>query len=106
MERNYIWIKNGPALQKVAVDSIQYVSSESSGCELHTTHFSIPITCNLKQLLKALPDDLLTRVHRSYAVNTKHVTGISRTQIFVHRILLPVGRTYRKALLGMQFNSG
>ena len=100
MEQNHFWIKDGPWLHKVAVESILFVRVYNRGCEIYTNETLYRINCSLRQLLNKRAGSFFTKVHRSYAVNLQNVTGMSRTEIFIGDHCLPVSRDYARKLFG------
>jgi len=48
----------------------------------------------LKDFLNKLPPDLFLQVHKSYAVNIKHIDAIEYTMISVENKSIPVGRKF------------
>ena len=49
----------------------------------------------MKFLTELLPEKLFVRVHRSFLIDTSHITSIGRNEIKLREISIPVGETYR-----------
>lgn len=57
----------------------------------------------LKYLLETLPAPLFQRVHRSFVINTAHITALTRHVVELGTIKIPLGEYYKHAL-GARWN--
>jgi len=83
-------------------DDILYVEGMAEYLKINYTGSSTPLIVHLsmKRLMEQLPDDRFMRIHKSYIVNLKHITGCSRTQITIgNGTILPIGESYRKLFI-------
>ena len=54
----------------------------------------------LKNMESSLPSDTFMRVHRSYIVNLKCITGYTKGRIFLENDdYVPIGENYKEAFL-------
>ena len=52
----------------------------------------------LKNMESALPSDSFMRVHRSFVVNLKYITGYAKGRVYIgENDCLPIGDNYRQA---------
>lgn len=59
------------------------------------------VSIPLSEAVKLLPSDTFIRVHRSFSVNLLHVDSfIGITLVMNTGVKLPIGREYRKAVIG------
>lgn len=94
-----IFIKKDYFLIKVKFDDLLWMRSEGNYLELCCTgdkkHL---IRSPLKDFLNKLPAESFLQVHKSYAVNIKHIDAIEYTTISVENHSIPVGRKFIDAI--------
>ncbi|KIC91315.1 LytTR family DNA-binding domain-containing protein [Flavihumibacter solisilvae] len=105
MTDNYIIIKDGRYVHRVACESILYVSANRHSCDVHTSTIMYSVRCSFMDLLNGPSRRYLTQVHRSFAVNMQMVTAYSRDELFIHIHRIPVGRAYYKEVRGLFVNT-
>lgn len=87
---------------RIKPDDILYVEGMAEYLKINYTGSPTPLIVHLsmKRLLEQLPDDRFIRIHKSYIVNLKHITGSSRTQVTIENgTNLPIGESYRKLFI-------
>lgn len=89
-----ITVKSGYDYYKLAYADIIYIESESEYVFFHTPHNKIISLMSLKQLVKDLPKEQFSRVHRSYIVNINHVKALKGKQLLVGNNSIPIGNQY------------
>jgi len=83
-------------------DDIMYIEGMAEYLKINYTSSPTPLIVHLsmKRLMEQLPNDRFIRIHKSYIVNLKHITGNSRTQITIgNGTILPIGESYRKLFM-------
>lgn len=95
------FVKHEGKYEKVDPNEILCVSSMQNYVKLHLKGGGMLV---VRSTLKEFQDHLTTRdflmVHKSYVVNTDHVTSVSSTALEVSEIgQIPVGRTYKEEVL-------
>jgi DNA-binding LytR/AlgR family response regulator len=98
MEQNYIWIKQGSCLHKVAMESILFILINKRSWELYTDDVVFRFNCSLQQFLENAPRRLLIPVNHSHAVNLHRASSITRKEIVIAGHCIPLGRGYARAL--------
>lgn len=86
-------------VEKILLSELLYVESLSDYVSIHT----LSRTLVTKQRISRLEDRLTThgfiRIHRSYLVSMAKITGFSSEEVQVGGQCLPIGGTYRQAVL-------
>lgn len=96
---SYILIKSGPQTHRLRLSDIRYI--EASGNHIFIYHFDQKIisTMSLNDMMKRLPRDSFSRIHKSFIIGHHHVQVIERHQVKVSGITIPLGKTYRSRFL-------
>ena len=100
-------LKDGTRLHPVPESDILYARAADDYCDVALTDGrTILVTMTLARLLETLPGQFL-RVHKSYAVNRRHVTAVAprpgggRQLVLDQGEAIPVGRTYGEAIAAL-----
>ncbi len=99
--KDSIFLKKGYSFFKVPFTTILYIKAEGDYCELQTTSGKFIHKASLVKLLDNLPKRHFLKIHRSYIIHLQHIehVSLSRNEITVSKFPVPVGRTYKAALL-------
>jgi len=90
-----IFIRKDYFLIKIKFDDLMWIRSDGNYLELYCREGKKHlIRSPLKDFLNKLPPDLFLQVHKSYAVNIKHIDAIEYTMISVENKSIPVGRKF------------
>ena len=92
----YTFIKTGSEYLRLEIDSIQFIKSEGDYTRIICEAQKYLAATSLKQWLEQLPHDRFCQVHKSYLVNTRHITKVAHNQIHIGAERLPVGRAYKE----------
>jgi DNA-binding LytR/AlgR family response regulator len=84
---------------RVAYQDILFIEAQGNYCRLVTTGGEYLLTTLLGQLLPKLPLPGLLRVHRSFALNVRHVTAFDELRAVVGGYEVPISGAYRAELL-------
>ncbi|MCC3155627.1 response regulator [Hymenobacter sp. 15J16-1T3B] len=84
---------------RVAFDDILFIEAQGNYCRLVTRGGEYLLTVLLGQLLPRLPLPTLLRVHRSFALNLRHVSAFDELRAVVGGHEVPIGAAYRAELL-------
>lgn len=96
-----VFIKQGQYLHKVLLDDILYLESDNVYVNVHTHNNKMVVRSTIHDYLDLIASKQFFRVHRSYAVNLKHIKTINSESLFVNNIEVPIGKAYRDELLGL-----
>lgn len=83
-------------LAKVFTDDILYIEALQNYICLHTIKGMIITHSTLKNLLELLPSGFV-QIHRSYAVQIKHIDTTDNFSVIINNKDLPIGATYKDA---------
>lgn len=96
LEQDTITFKEGTAVAKVTTGDIIYLEALANYTKVVTPERNYITLRNLKSFLEELPSDKFLRVHRSYAVAVKKITGLDKADVLLGKYKVPFGKTYRK----------
>ncbi|MFT5820797.1 MAG: two-component system response regulator LytT [Crocinitomix sp.] len=96
-----IALKSGTITELVSIDEILYLKSEHVYVEVVLKNRTLLIRNSLKGLLAELPAKDFFQVHRSYAVNIKHILSFGAGILFLSGIEIPVSRSFQTELVGL-----
>lgn len=98
-EKECISIRADHKTSLVRYSNIIYLESAGEYIRLHLTDGSKLVTLfRMKNMESALPADRFIRVHRSFIVNTEHITGYTKGRVFVTGDeYVPIGENYRES---------
>jgi len=97
--KDSIFIKDGYLFVKIFFKDIKFLKSEGNYTKIQTDAKSLMIRSSLNDFLSSLPNDIFFRIHKSYIVNCKLISAISHNAVFIEKIEIPLGRTYREPLI-------
>ncbi len=94
-----IFLREGSRIQRVELDKVCYVKAESNYASfVFEGGKSVMSLVSMRRLEELLPPDFL-RIHRSYLVSRRHITQLEGTSLIIDRQPLPIGQSYRAALM-------
>lgn len=93
-----IFVKKDHLLIKIRFDELEWIKSERNYLELHCMGKNHLIRSTLHDFLQKLPSNLFFQVHRSYAINLKHISAIEYNIIRLGQHEIPLGRSYIEPL--------
>jgi DNA-binding LytR/AlgR family response regulator len=96
--RDIIFVSQGHRRIKVELDKVKYVESFKDYINIQSTNGSLRIKENIGAFEKKLNESFL-RVHRSYIINMKFLTGYTKLDIEINEQELPIGSSYREKVL-------
>ena len=84
---------------RVELDDIRYAQSWGNYVKIFTDTHIYLTALTLSELDQRLPGTQFIRIHKSYLVAIKRISRISGNDLYIHEVSLPVGLTYRRALI-------
>lgn len=98
--RNFIFVKDGYVFRKVFFDELRYLESEANYVLLHlTSQKKVMVRSTINDFMEQLEPGRFTRIHRRFAVNAHFIEDIFPNELSIHGEKLPIGKSYREALL-------
>lgn len=105
-EQEYIFLKVGHRIQKVATRDILFVEGMKDYLRIHTPDEKIMTLLSFAKLEELLPAQEFARVHRSFLVAIDKIDHIEKNRIQIADQLIPISDTYAetfyKLLKGLQ----
>jgi two-component system LytT family response regulator len=96
-EQDYIFLKVGHRIQKVATNDILFVEGMKDYLRIHTREEKIMTLLNFAKLEELLPSQDFARVHRSFLVAIDKIDHIERNRIQIADQIIPISDTYADA---------
>lgn len=101
VEEGALFVKSDYRVVRVRFRDIKYAESMGEYVRLFIEGEEHPLMSllSIKRLEEVLPASLFMRVHRSYIVNLKKITEISKLRILFGDAYIPVGDVYKERFL-------
>jgi DNA-binding LytR/AlgR family response regulator len=95
-EKNYITINIEYQKVKLYHDEIIYIEGLKDYVKIYLENRIHPLMTrsNLRGMEGKLPEKHFTRIHNSFIVNTKKISGFQHTKVLLAKIELPIGKAY------------
>lgn len=97
--KDSIFIKNGYSFQKVKTDDILYLESKNMYVTIHTSANKFLVRSSIQNYMELIGAPYFIRIHKGFVVNTNHIDTLNYDKLTVNGVEIPIGRTYRDALL-------
>lgn len=102
LEQDIIVIQEGYDTHRVRLSDIIYLEALKDYTRIFTKDKSYITLGNLSRTLEDFNVPQFRRVHRSYAVNARHISGIIDHSIKMDNKVIPIGKTYKHAINEMK----
>ena len=96
-DQEYIFLKVGHRIQKLAVSDILYVEGMKDYLQIHTREEKFMTLMNFAKMEELLPLRRFARVHRSFLVAIDKIDHIEKNRIRIGDQLIPISDTYADA---------
>ncbi len=96
-ETDYIFIRVGTRVQRLAVRDIILVEGMKDYLRIHTAREKIMTLMSFARLEELLPAHHFARVHKSYMVAIDKIDHVERNRIRIADQVVPVSDTYRES---------
>ncbi|MBB6610578.1 response regulator transcription factor [Pontibacter sp. Tf4] len=93
-EQEYIFLKVGHRIQKVATHEILFIEGMKDYLRIHTAKEKIMTLLSFAKLEELLPAQDFARVHRSFMVAIDKIDHIERNRIRIADQIIPISDTY------------
>ena len=93
-----LFIKDKNNYVKVSFEEILFIENDHVYLKIVTDSQEYIVRSNMLEYLSKLPA-FFYRIHRSYAINTKHLKSIDTSTITISGYTLPISKSYREELL-------
>ncbi len=95
---NTFFLNVDKTLHKITIDEILYIESDRNYITVASINGKLTYLDTLRNWIEKLPQDFV-QVHKSFLINTKHISKISGNELYINSHKIPIGRTYKKGLL-------
>lgn len=96
---DHVFIKRDGRLVKVDLAAIGWIEAQGDYVLIHAGEDRHLVHTTMKALEARLPAADFARVHRSFIVRIDRISDIEDTMIVIDREVIPIGASYREALL-------
>lgn len=101
IERAYIFINNNKKKIKIYTDEILYIESKKEYICIVTLENTYQTKFQLSEIEEQIPHNKFLRIHRSFIVALDKVTAFSSTEVEIHSLQIPIGRSYKEKTLSI-----
>ncbi|MEO6403938.1 MAG: LytTR family DNA-binding domain-containing protein [Ferruginibacter sp.] len=98
-EKETITIKDGYEHILIPLHEILYLEAMRDYTRIITSKKKYMTLTSLSVFIAQLPENLFSRIHRSYAVNLKKITAFQNNELFIGALSLPVSKSYKTSLI-------
>lgn len=81
--------------RKIIVERVFYIEAQNHSTIIHYVKEQQPIPKDFSELLSLLPSDRFMKIHKSFAVNIKHIADFRNEVILDNDVSLPISREMR-----------
>ena len=100
----YLLVNADHKVHKLWYKDILYIQSMREYVTYHLKDQKLMALNSLKKLEEVLPSDKFTRIHKSYLVANERVKALEGNQLHVDETLLPIGGSFKEAVLRKLFS--
>lgn len=96
-ENDYIFLKVGHRIQKIAVKDILFIQGMKDYLQIHTLKEKVMTLMNFATLEEYLHSNNFVRVHKSYMVAIDKIDHIEKNRIRIADQIIPISDTYSES---------
>lgn len=89
-----IEFKNGYDLERIHLSDLKYIKAEGNYVEIYLQSRKLLVRNTLEAILQEMNNELIVRIHRSFAINTQKIKKRSSLEVDLGDIQLPISRSY------------
>ena len=95
-----LFLKKGDHFERVKFEQILWLEADGNYTEIQTTSETYLYSTILKKIEPSLPKEQFFRVHRSYIVNRRSITGFAGNMLMINENKIPVSKQHREMVFG------
>ena len=99
--KDIIFIKEGQLYHKLELNDITYIESDNVYLKLHSSAKTYLIRSKLEDFISGINKNEFLRIHRSFAINLKHLETIHELSLRVGGKEVPMQKAYRQELINL-----
>ncbi|NQZ78017.1 MAG: response regulator transcription factor [Ekhidna sp.] len=105
VSKDFLNVKDNKVIHKIFYEQILYLQSWGNYIKIFTDDENVRMArMTIKELEDLLPKEYFERIHKSYIVNVKKVSGLDGNRAIIDGNLIPIGKSYlgtaKKKLMG------
>jgi two-component system, LytTR family, response regulator LytT len=100
-DQDFIVVKMGRTLQRFNLDEIAYIEAYTIYSKIYCHGSSYVVNEIISALEKQLDAHRFMRIHKSYIINIKKITSVDTKQVWLDKISIPIGKSYKPQLEGL-----
>lgn len=93
-----IEFKNGYDIERIYLSELLYIKAEGNYVEIFLQNRKVVVRNTLEAILQEINNELIVRIHRSFAINSQKIKKRSNTEIDLGEVQLPISRSYSQVL--------
>lgn len=94
-----IFVKNQHELVALQTQDVLYIEAYDNYANVFTRDQKFILSHTLKSIEEKLTNSGFSRIHKSYLINTTHISSIQEGYVFMSEVKLPLGKSYKSALI-------
>lgn len=102
----FIYVKENKKVVKVYLSEIKYIEGLSEYVQVYTDKRKIITKTSMSQMEEKLPAENFLRIHKSFIISVNKIEAFTANTIEVQGKELPIGRSFKNAVLNMLNFSG
>jgi len=102
----FIYVKENKKVVKVYLSEIKYIEGLSEYVQVYTDKRKIITKTSMSQMEEKLPSENFLRIHKSFIISVNKIEAFTANTIEVQGKELPIGRSFKNAVLNMLNFSG
>ena len=96
---HFIYIKSDRKFIKMALSEILFIKGLKDYVIIHTAQQKFMTAMNVGTIGRQLPDEIFTRVSKSYIINVNYINSIDHDIISLAEYEIPLGNTYKEEFI-------
>lgn len=106
VDEAFIYVKENKKVVKVYLSEIKYIEGLSEYVQVYTDKRKIITKTSMSQMEEKLPAENFLRIHKSFIISVNKIEAFTANTIEVQGKELPIGRSFKNAVLNMLNFSG
>ena len=98
-DEDFIYVKENKKVIKLHLSEILYIEGLSEYVQIHTENRKIVTKNSMNNMAAKLPEPGFLRIHKSFIVSLAKIEAFTSTTIEIPGKKLPIGRSYKNAVI-------
>ena len=98
-DEEFIYVKENKKVIKLHLSEILYIEGLSEYVQIHTESRKIVTKNSMNNMAVKLPEPGFLRIHKSFIVSLAKIEAFTSTTIEIPGKKLPIGRSYKNAVI-------